>query len=77
MSAIVIERQIVDAVRQMRVERAIQMREQGPTARGLPLQGITQFCGGDANEHQPRLPSPVTGGAFDDLGGIGKMNKAV
>jgi hypothetical protein len=77
MSSVYAERQGIDPVHRLRVEFAVQMREQSAAARGFPFQPVAKTGRIDAQQHEIVLAGEMLGGGFYDLFGAGEMNETI
>ena len=67
----------IDAFDSLERERAVKVRKQGPTARGLPFEDAAQRAGVDADQQQIALACKMFCGGLGDLGRGREMNKIV
>src|ERR1043166_10051226 len=77
MSAVRAERQWLGPAHGAQRQRAVEVREQGAAAGGLPCERRAEGVGIDRDENEVALPGEMFRGGLPDLVGGGKMNVAV
>ncbi len=61
----------------VKVERSVEMREQRPSPRRLPLQALAQALAGKGDQHQILLPGKILGERAFKLIAGGQVDEAI